>query len=88
METKFQKGDLVLVKHMSSESLFSLSFDEEVRHGVVMDVRPHVLGGTGVRSWRDGGWEITHEEKRSEYLVVSPSGDFQSWFDEKNLGTP
>jgi len=83
METKFKKGDLVLVKHRVNEKFFS--FDEEDRHGVVMEVRPHVLGGTGVRSWRDGGWEISYEEKRSEYLVVSPSGDFQSWFDEKNI---
>jgi len=81
-ETKFKKGDLVLVKHLFNETIFN--HDEEFRHGLVLDVRNFVLGGTGVKSWR-GGWEITYEEKRSEYLVVSPSGEFQSWFDEKNL---
>ncbi len=86
-ETKFKKGDLVLVKHLTSEKLFSFSFDEEDRHGVVMDVRPFVHGGTGVKSWRDGGWEISYEEKRSEYLVISPTGEFQSWFDERNLSS-
>ena len=78
-ETKFKKGDLVWVW---------TSVHEEKSPGIVMDVRPHVLGGTGVRSWRDGGWEVSYEEKRSEYLVVSPSGEFQSWFDEKNLSPP
>jgi len=85
METKFKRGDLVLVNHCVNESLFS--HEDEVRHGVVTDVRPFVIGGTGVRSWV-GGWEVTREEKRSEYLVISPSGEFQSWFDEKNLGSP
>jgi hypothetical protein len=85
METRFKRGDLVLIKHRVNESLFSL--DEELVYGVVADVRPFVMGGSGVSSWV-GGWEITHEEKRSEYLVVSPSGEFQSWFDEKNLSLP
>jgi hypothetical protein len=82
METKFKKGDLVLVKHRVNERLFS--HDEELRHGVIVDVRPFVIGGSGVSSWI-GGWAFTQEDKRSEYLIVSPSGEFESWFDEKNV---
>lgn len=82
METKFKKGDLVLVKHIVNEKLFHSIV--ELRHGVVMDVRPFVLGGSGVSSW-PGGSRVTHQDKRSEYLVVSPSGEFESWFDEKNV---
>ena len=83
VETKFRSGDLVWV--------WSSVRDEEKRPGIVMDVRPWVLGGSGVQSWRDSWGSpvrssgITHEPKRSEYLVVSPSGEFQSWFDEKNV---
>lgn len=84
METKFKKGDLVLVKHRDDVRGFLSTGEESLRHGIVMDVRPFVLGGSGVASWSEG-WEVTHEERRSEYLVVSPSGEFQSWFDERNL---
>jgi hypothetical protein len=49
-----------------------------------VDVRPFVIGGSGVSSWI-GGWAFTQEDKRSEYLIVSPSGEFESWFDEKNV---
>jgi len=84
-ETKFKKGELVLVKHLFNETIFN--HDEEFKHGLVLDVRSFVIGGSGVRSWH-GGWEVTHEEKRSEYLIVSPSGEFQSWFDENSLHNP
>ena len=56
-----------------------------------MDIRPWVLGGSGVQSWTENYGDrlrasrIIHEPKRSEYLIVSPSGDFQSWFDEQNV---
>lgn len=82
-ETKFQKGDLVWV-------WYSI-LNEERLPGIVMDIRPWVLGGSGVQSWRESyespmrSSAVTHEPKRSEYLVISPSGDFQSWFDEKHL---
>ena len=76
-ETKFKKGDLVWI--------WTSIVPEEKSLGIVMEIRPHVLGGTGVMSWRGGGWKISYDEKRSEYLVVSPTGEFQSWFDEKNL---
>jgi len=81
--TKFSKGDLVWVWHSIR--------DNDKRPGIVMEVRPWVLGGSSMQSWREscrGGLmasEVTHDLKRSEYLVVSPSGDFQSWFDEKNV---
>jgi hypothetical protein len=77
MKTKYEKGELVWVKNSKIP-------------GIIMDVRPWVYGGSGIMSWRDRdtqgfSYEVTHEEKRSEYLVVSPSGDFQSWFDEQHL---
>jgi len=81
--TKFKKGDLVWV--------WNSILNNSKRPGIVMDVRPWILGGSGIRSCYEsyGGAlltsEITQEPKRSEYLVVSPSGEFQSWFDEKNL---
>jgi hypothetical protein len=59
--------------------------------GIVMDVRPWVLGGSGVQSWRESydspvkSSNVTHEPKRSEYLVFSPTGEFHSWFDESNV---
>ena len=82
-KTKFEKGDLVWVWHSI--------IDDIKLPGVVIEVRPWVLGGSGVCSWREsyGGFlkssEVTNDSKRSEYLVISPSGEFQSWFDEKNL---
>lgn len=81
--TKFQKGDLVWVWHSI--------LDGDKRPGIVMEVRPWVHGGSGVQSWHESYGEpaissqTTFTPKRSEYLVVSPSGEFQSWFDEKNL---
>jgi hypothetical protein len=82
--TKFKKGDLVWIWHSVR--------DNSRKPGIVMDVRPWVLGGSGVQSWRQPyeessrmSSEITYEPKRSEYLIVSPSGEFQSWFDEKNI---
>lgn len=81
--TKFSKGDLVWVWHSI--------LNEEKMPGIVMDVRPWVLGGSGIQSWREPyessriSSKITYETKRSEYLVVSPTGEFQSWFDEKNV---
>ena len=83
--TKFSKGDLVWVWHSVR--------DTERKPGVVMDVRPWVLGGSGVQSWTENHGDhlrmsrVIQEPKRSEYLVVSPTGDFQSWFDEKNITT-
>jgi hypothetical protein len=83
MNTKYQKGDLVWVWHSVRDS--------GRRPGIVMDVRPWVLGGSGVQSWREPyessrmSSKITYEPKRSEYLVVSPTGEFQSWFDENNI---
>lgn len=82
-DTRFQKGDLVWVWHSIR--------DNDRRPGIVMDIRPWVLGGSGVQSWKENygdrmrAMSITHEPRRSEYLVVSPSGEFQSWFDEKNV---
>lgn len=84
-ETKFRKGDLVWVFHTTREN--------GKLPGIVMDVRPWVLGGSGVQSWREPyesptvSSTITHEPKRSEYLVFSPTGEFHSWFDEKNVTT-
>ena len=81
--TKFQKGDLVWVWHTTREN--------GRMPGVVMDVRPWVLGGSGVQSWRESyaspvrSSSVTHDPKRSEYLVFSPTGDFHSWFDENNI---
>ena len=80
--TKFRKGDLVWVWHSIR--------DNDKRPGIVMDVRPWVLGGSGVSTSKGFGElppnsVFTHEPKRSEYLVVSPSGDFQSWYDENNI---
>ena len=81
--TKFSKGDLVWV--------WTSIVDKEKRPGIVMDVRPWVHGGSGVQSWRESygssvqSSEITFTPKRSEYLVMSPTGDFQSWYDEKNI---
>jgi len=74
--TKFKKGDLVWV--------WTSIVPEEKSPGIIMDIRPFVLGGSGVMSW-SSGWEITHDKKSSQYLVVSPTGEFESWFDEKNL---
>ena len=81
--TKFSKGDLVWVQITIG--------DNEKRPGIVMKVRPWVLGGSGVQSWTESYDDplrlsrITHEPKRSEYLIFSPTGEFQSWFDEKNV---
>ena len=82
--TKFQKGDLVWVLPNSIR-------DNERRPGIVMDIRPWVLGGSGVQSWTENHGDhlrmsrIVHEPKRSEYLIISPTGDFQSWFDENHV---
>lgn len=82
-ETKFKKGDLVWV--------WTSILNGERSPGIIMEVRPWVLGGSGVQSWRESyesplaSSGIMHEPKRSEYLVVSPSGEFQSWYDEKNI---
>lgn len=81
--TKFSKGDLVWVWHSI--------INNDMKPGIVMDVRPWVHGGSGVQSRHESygspakSSQTTHEPKRSEYLVVSPTGDFQSWFDEKNI---
>ena len=84
-ETKFKKGDLVWV--------WTSILNGERSPGIVMEVRPWVLGGSSMQSWRESygvplkASQVTHEPKRSEYLVMSPTGEFQSWFDEKNIGS-
>ena len=82
-DTRFRRGDLVWVWHSVR--------DNDRRPGIVMDIRPWVLGGSGVQSWTENYGDrlrasrIIHEPKRSEYLIVSPTGDFHSWFDEQNV---
>jgi hypothetical protein len=88
METKFKKGELVWVTHYE---IGAMGLEPKRLPGVVMEVRPWVHGGSGVNSLHESYgspayWShTTHEPKRSDYLVVSPSGEFQSWFDEKSL---
>lgn len=80
METAFTTGDLVWVCVPILDDVGAL--------GIVTDVRPWVLGGTGIQSSRLGsGWgvSISNIPKRSEYLVISPEGDFHAWFDENSV---
>ena len=88
MTPTYKIGELVWVVHNSRGAVAGL--ETKRLPGIVVEIRPWVIGGSGITSWRDRDsqspyFKVTHTEKSSEYLVVSPSGEFQSWFDEKNL---
>jgi hypothetical protein len=70
-------GDLVLVK--------STNTDDKLDHGVVLDYRPNVYGGSSILSYRTkGGWEQSIEKspRRGEVLVRSYVDGDVSWYDE------
>jgi hypothetical protein len=72
-----QKGDLVIVK--------SSNTGVKLDHGVVMDYRPDVYGGSSIVSYRTkGGWEQSIEKspRRGQVLVMSYVDGDMSWHDE------
>jgi len=77
-----KKGDLVTM-HRPSEDLFPTQVSE---HGVVLDYRPDVLGGSSMVSYRtrSGGWatEQQNEPKRGEILILSYVDGGLAWYDE------
>ena len=76
METVFTAGDLVWVCVPIIDDVGEL--------GIVTDVRPWVLGGTSIQS-SQYGVSISNVPKRSEYLIISPEGNFHAWFDENSV---
>jgi hypothetical protein len=80
-----KKGDLVHVWRPSDE-IFPVDTAE---HGVVMDYRAGVLGGSSMTSYRtrSGGWatERTSVPVRGEVLVLSYVDGGLSWYDELNV---
>lgn len=80
-----KKGDLVHVQR-PSDSFFP---DDVTEHGVVMDYRPGVLGGSSMVSYRtrSGSWatERTRVPTRGEVLVLSYVDGGMSWYDELNV---
>ncbi len=80
-----KKGDLVNVRRPSDE-LFPDTVQE---HGVVLDYRPDVLGGSSSVSYRTraGGWatESVNEPRRGEVLILSYVDGGLSWYDELNV---
>ena len=70
-------GDLVLV--------WSNATDEKRDHGVVLEYRPDVYGGTSIVSYKTRrGWEqeIEKSPKRGEVLIRSYVDGDVSWYDE------
>ena len=76
-----KKGDLVRVTR-PSDALFPEDVQE---HGVVVDYRPGVLGGSSMVRYRGpDGWnsEMVKSPVRGEVLVLSYADGGQSWYDE------
>ena len=73
----FSPGDLVLV--------WSPASDEKRDHGVVLEYRPDMYGGSSIVSYRTKrGWkqEVENTPKRGEVLIRSYVDGDVSWYDE------
>jgi len=84
------KGDLVFVHWFEIDWQGRKLPSSTLRPGIVVDVRPDHLGGTGMVTWRSrdsgtAGSEIVSSPRRAEILVQLTDTEGISWFDEANV---